>query len=163
MIKSTLETTVFALTLLGTALSPVARADCPAIGEAQLHWKNTSTALPGNTSDFLTLVQDTCTDADPPATFVTAKLQLENQTDTTQLAECWLSTTKSSDYAQVTLAPKGRTVITLTIANVSGGDLNANRASVMCRNAAASPNTVHAAWLKVLTKVVRSVQAFQVP
>lgn len=158
MIKATIATTVLALTL-----GNVARADCPAVGEAQLHWKNTATALPGSSSDFLTLVQDTCIDADPPATVVTAKLQLENLTDSTQTAECWLGTTKSSDYAEVTLAPKSRTIITLTIANVSGGDLNANRAGVSCRNAAASPNTVNAAWLKVLTKVVRSVQTFQVP
>jgi len=153
----------FAWALFGTLLTGNARAECPGSGEAQLNWKNAPTALPANTGEFLTLIQDSCTTDNPPATYVTAKLVLENQTDTTQTAECWLSTTKSSDYVLVTLASKGRSAVMLQIANVSGGDANANRASLMCRNAAASANTVNATWLKVITKVVRNVMTFEAP
>jgi hypothetical protein len=72
-------------------------------------------------------------------------------------------TKKSSDYALVTLVPKGRSVMMLEIANTAGGNAEDNRASVMCRNAAASSNTINATWLKLVTKFAWNVTTFEAP
>ena len=149
-------------TVMLVANAAIVAAECPSVGGAQLTWKNGVTSLPSASSDFLHLVSDGCAEANPSATTVSAKLQLRNQTSSTQTAECWLSTTKSSDYIQATIPAMGTTIVNLQIANASGGGSSANLATLMCRNFAANiDGNLVAEWIKLTTRSVASVVAIQ--
>jgi hypothetical protein len=136
---------------------------CPAMGEVQLNWRNAMIPLPGSGSEFLHLLGDGECPGSPRASAVSAKLQLVNRTNTTQSAECWLSSTKSSDYIQVLLAPRAIGSVFLQIASPAGGNERSNTSTVMCRNAGPAAGEVAATWIKLATEALSETELREVP
>jgi hypothetical protein len=133
-------------------------AACPATGSIQLTYKDVSVPLPGAPDDYLTLISDECTRLSPPATLVTAKLQLDNRATTAQTVECTMGTEKSWDYGRVTIPPEGSATLSLFASNPAGSLAGSNVTTIGCRNIAAnSAGNVSASWIKLLTESVDSV------
>jgi hypothetical protein len=128
------------------------------VGSAQLTYKDVSVALPAAPSDYLTLLSDDCSKLQPPATLVSAKVQLENRATTQQTVECTMGTDKSWDYSRVTVLPGGSAVLTLVATNWSGSLSGSNVTKLGCRNTATDgAGNVSASWVKLLTESVEEV------
>ncbi|MEY4581841.1 MAG: hypothetical protein RL701_6544 [Pseudomonadota bacterium] len=135
----------------------VARADCPAVGSAQLTYKDVAVALPAAPADALALLTDGCMMASPPATAVTAKVQLENRAATAQTVECVLGSAKAWDVSRVTLPAGGYAVLTLMATSWSGDDAGTSLTKLTCRDVTTGGGNVWASWTKLLTEALVEV------
>ena len=135
---------------------------CPASGEVQLNWRDAMTPLPGSGAEFLQLLGDGECAGTPLATTVSAKLQLINRTNMPQTAECWLSSTKASDYVTPQLAAREIISVFLQIVNPAGGAEHANASTVMCRNAGPATGELAVTGIKLITEAVTAAEAVEV-
>lgn len=154
MQRTSMSWSVCAGLLLGAAGAPqTAAAACPAAGAVQLTYKDTPVVLSSAPADYQTLLGDDCSKLQPPATLVTAKVQLDNRATTAQVVECTLGTAKSWDYARVTVPAAGSTVLTLVVTNWSGNFGGDNSTKLACRSTSNdSAGNVSASWMKLITE-----------
>jgi hypothetical protein len=135
-----------------------ANAACPAAGSVQLTYKDVSVPLPAAPDDYVTLISDDCTRTLPPATLVSAKLQLDNRATVAQTVECRMGTEKSWDYGKVTVPAQGSASLALFATNPAGSLAGLNLTTGDCRSVEAnSAGNVSASWIKLLTESVDSV------
>lgn len=135
---------------------------CPASGEVQLNWRDAMMPLPRSGAEFLQLLGDGECAGTPIATTVSAKLQLINRSNMPQTAECWLSSSKASDYVQPQLAAREMINVYLEIVNPAGGAEHANASTVMCRNAGAASGELAVTGIKLITEAVTAAEAVEV-